>query len=419
MNGRVPHQYRSECRARQTLSDVDNPGRGRRRAAPPRPAGVVDERVVIPVRHESAAPEPLCRSSPLQLHVMNDVAAGTWHLHRGDGLEAYDQWPTPATIISDGAYGVGGFHGDPRTPEGLKDWYAPHVEAWSRNASLASTLWFWNTEVGWANVHPLLVEHGWSYEFTVTWNKGVGHVAGNVNSLTIRQFPVVTEVCVFYTREPRFPSPAGMIHAKKWILSEWKRAGLPQRLANEACGVKNAATRKYLTQDWLWYWPPPEMMEKLVEYANEHGRPEGRPYYSLDGIKPVTSKEWAQMRSVWHHEHGVTNVWELPALRGTERIKGSLQRAAPRVYKPTALSSSHLNQKPLKFMRRIVSACTNPGDVVWEPFGGLCSATVAAVELGRAGYAAEIEPLFQDLASDRLKETEALTANSLLGLNDL
>lgn len=125
---------------------------------------------------------------------MNDTAAGTWHLHRGDGLDVYNEWPTPGTIVSDGAYGVGGFPGDPRTPEGLRDWYAPHVEAWSSNASLATTLWFWNTEVGWANVHPLLVENGWKYEFTNVWNKGVGHVAGNVNSLTIRRFPVVTEV---------------------------------------------------------------------------------------------------------------------------------------------------------------------------------------------------------------------------------
>jgi site-specific DNA-methyltransferase (adenine-specific) len=111
----------------------------------------------------------------------------------------------------------------------------------------------------------------------------------------------------------------------------------------------------------------------------EHGRPERRPYYSLDSIRPVTAKEWAHMRSVSHHKHGVTNIWELPALRGTERFKGSGPRAAPRVYKPSGLANSHLNQKPLKFMRRIVLACTNRGDVVWEPFGGCCSVTVAAV----------------------------------------
>jgi DNA methylase len=233
---------------------------------------------------------------------------------------------------------------------------------------------------------------------------------------------VVTEVCVFYTREPRFrKTPAGsdLIHAKEWLVSEWKRSGLPARTANAACGVKDAATRKYFDQGWLWYWPPPETMELLVKYANEHGSPAGRPYYSLDGIEPVTAKEWAGLRSVWNHEHGITNVWDLPALRGGERVKGSLQRAAPRVYKPTALASSHLNQKPLKFMRRIVAACTNRGDVVWEPFGGLCSATVAAVELGRTSFAAEVEPMFQEMAVDRLREAERQDMGSLFSIADV
>jgi hypothetical protein len=56
----------------------------------------------------------------------------TAHLYAGDALDAYEAWPAPAAIISDGAYGVGGFPGDPRTPEGLADWYAPHLDAWSR-----------------------------------------------------------------------------------------------------------------------------------------------------------------------------------------------------------------------------------------------------------------------------------------------
>ena len=39
------------------------------------------------------------------------------------------------------------------------------------------------------------------YVQSIVWDKGVAHIAGNVNSNTIRQFPVVvTEVCVFYRR---------------------------------------------------------------------------------------------------------------------------------------------------------------------------------------------------------------------------
>ena len=333
-----------------------------------------------------------------------DGVAGEWTVFRGDALAAYPGWPTPRAIVSDGAYGVGGFPGDPRTPDGLEDWYRPHVEAWAKHAHPSTTLWFWNTEVGWATVHPLLVDQGWTYVQSIVWDKGLGHIAGNVNGDTIRRFPVVTELCVLYRRRLEFPTPDGVMPAKQWLRHEWRRAGLPLCQANEACGVANAATRKYLTQDWLWYFPPPDMVERLARYANMHGDEGGVPYFSLDGVKPVDAVEWAALRGSWNHLHGLTNVWSEPPLNGQERYKGNGVRSAPRVYRPGRNATVHLNQKPLEFMRRIVRACTAPADVVWEPFGGLCSATVAAAELGRVGYAAETVAHFADVAEQRLQE---------------
>ena len=216
----------------------------------------------------------------------------------------------------------------------------------------------------------------------------------------------MTEVCAFYTREPLITNPSDAsdkVHMKQWLLGEWLRSGLSRRLANTACGVADAATRKYFDQGWLWYMPPADAMEKLVNYANEYGDPEGRPYYSLDGVKPVTADQWTRLRYSWNFEYGATNVWSEPALRGKERFKGTGERSAPRVHMPTSMSSSHLNQKPLRLMRRIVKACTNQGDVVWEPFGGLCSASVAALELGRVAFAAEVIPIFAEIARERLE----------------
>lgn len=326
-----------------------------------------------------------------------------WSVYRGDALEAYADWPSPSVIISDGAYGVGGFPDDPRTVDDLVAWYTPHVEAWSKHAHPATTLWFWNTEVGWATVHPVLAEHGWEYVQTIVWDKGIGHIAGNVNGDTIRRFPVVSEVCGFYRRRLEFPTPDGVMSARRWLRYEWQRARLPLARANDACGVANAATRKYMTQDWLWYFPPPGMMERLVHYANKHGYASGSPYYSLDGVAPVTATEWAGLRDRWHHVHGLTNVWSSPPLNGRERYKGNGVRSAPRVHKPGRNAAVHLNQKPLEFMRRIITAATEPGDVVWEPFGGLCSAVVASVEAGRRGFAAETIDHFADLAIERIE----------------
>ena len=151
------------------------------------------------------------------------------------------------------------------------------------------------------------------------------------------------------------------------------------------------------------------MMERLVGYANAHGDADGAPYYSLDGVRPVSAEEWAGLRDSWNHVHGVTNVWSSPPLNGRERYKGNGVRSAPRVHKPGRNAAVHLNQKPLEFMRRIVGASTDPGDVVWEPFGGLCSAVVASVSLGRAGYAAEVVEHFADLAVERIQAVASRT----------
>ena len=198
-------------------------------------------------------------------------------LHSGDSRDFYASWKRPTVIVSDGAYGVLGFEGDTSDHLGIPTWYEPHIKAWSEAALPSTTLWFWNSEIGWAAAHPILEKHGWRYVGVNVWNKGKGHIAGNVNTKRIRQFPVVTEVCVQYVYEPRIN---GML-LKQWLLSEWKRTGLPVRAANTACGVADAAVRKYLDQGHLWYFPPPEKFEMLSAYANTHGNPEKRPYFCL------------------------------------------------------------------------------------------------------------------------------------------
>ncbi len=299
-------------------------------------------------------------------------------LHLGDALQLYPQWEAPTAIVSDGAYGVLGFEGDTTDHMGIPAWYEPHIRAWSEAARPTTTLWFWNSEIGWAAAHPVLEKYGWRYVNCNIWNKGIGHIAGNVNTRKIRRFPVVTEVCVQYVIEAKI---SGMV-LKEWLLSEWKRSGLRLKQANEACGVKDAAVRKYMDQGHLWYFPPAHAMEKLSAYANEHGHPEGRPYFSLDGQRPIGGKEWERMRSKFRCPHGTTNVWERPPVRGEERIKIEKGKAV------------HLNQKPLDLMVRIIEASTEEGDVVWEPFGGLFTASLAARQLRRRAFGAEVDATY-------------------------
>lgn len=304
-------------------------------------------------------------------------------MHRGDALDAYSTWPTPTVIVSDGAYGLGRFPDDPTSVNGLVEWYAPHVAAWSRAAGPATTLWVWNTKIGWATLHPQLVETGWDHVQAVVWDKGPGHIAGRVNSTTIRRFPVVTEIAVLYRRHPTLATPAGPRPERDWLRDEWTRTGLPMSRADDACGVRRAASRKYLARDHQYYRAPGTMVERLARFANQHGAVSGRPYFSLDGHHPVTAAEWDAHRYPWQHAHGLTNVWCYHP-SGT-MVAGMVGRIP--------------NQKPVELMARRVRAVTTVGDVVWEPFAAMATASVG---LGCRPYAAETNPAVADLAETRL-----------------
>jgi DNA modification methylase len=309
-------------------------------------------------------------------------------LFLGDSLNFYEKWETPTAIVSDGAYGILGFEGDTSDHMGLADWYEPHVKQWAKQSTPNTTLWFWNSEIGWASVHPILEKYGWRYVNCNVWNKGKGHIAGNVNTAKIRRFPVVSEVCVQYVFEAKIDGKM----LKEWLRDEWKRSGIPFKKANEACGVKDVATRKYFDQGHLWYIPPVEMFEKLSLYANTHGEASGKPYFSADGKKPISGTEWAKMRSKFYCPHGYTNIWDRPALRGSERITEEGGKAV------------HLNQKPLDLMEQIIKASSDENDVIWEPFGGLFSASVASSNLNRKAFSAELDWTYFYYGSQRFKK---------------
>ncbi len=317
-------------------------------------------------------------------------------LFQGDALGFYDEWDTPMVIVSDGAYGIDGFDGDMKSHESLADWYEPHVEKWSELCDTYTTLWFFNTEIGWANVHPVLKRHGWKYVRCCVWDKGISHVAGRTNTKTLNQFPCCSEVAVQYVRDS-----IGSIPIKNFLRNEWIRTGLPFNKANEACGVKNAATRKYLTADSCFYIPPDSQFAKLRDYANQYGNPDGKPYFEsflieksnleLEDIK----KKVTSMKPKFHCPAGMTNIWSFPHLSGEERVRDARGK------------NIHPNQKPLAMMDMIINASSDEGDVVWEPFGGLFSASLSAVRNGRIAYGAEIDPAFYDAGMARFDNENA------------
>ena len=88
-------------------------------------------------------------------------------------------------------------------------------------------------------------------------------------------------------------------------------------------------------------------------------------------------------------------MWTRGPLHGPERVR------VPQI----SGRAAHLNQKPLDLMRLIVGATSEPGDVVWEPFGGLFSGALACRQLGRRAFSCEIDPTYYKLGVGRFAPT--------------
>jgi len=82
------------------------------------------------------------------------------------------------------------------------------------------------------------------------------------------------------------------------------------------------------------------------------------------------------------------NFIETPICMGNERLK----------------DPKHPTQKPLKVMRKLIELASQPGDVVLDPFAGVASTGVAALELGRRFIGMENDQKYFDASCKRLDE---------------
>ena len=80
---------------------------------------------------------------------------------------------------------------------------------------------------------------------------------------------------------------------------------------------------------------------------------------------------------------------------------------------PNSNMAAHLNQKPQDLTEMIVKASTKPGDVVWEPFGGLFTTSLVSNRLKRQSYAAELDASIFSFARDRLRQDFSVTQKVL------
>jgi modification methylase len=92
--------------------------------------------------------------------------------------------------------------------------------------------------------------------------------------------------------------------------------------------------------------------------------------------------------------------WVLPICAGGERVKTDGVKAHP-------------TQKPEALLYRVLLACTNPGDVVLDPFFGTGTTGAVARRLGRNWIGIERESRYIKVARERIDSTLALDESAM------
>jgi site-specific DNA-methyltransferase (adenine-specific)/modification methylase len=139
---------------------------------------------------------------------------------------------------------------------------------------------------------------------------------------------------------------------------------------------------------WQKSNPMPNMTRRVFTHSTEFvvwavkGKKWVFNYHELKNINPEKqlSGDLKQMR----------DVWTMPLVQGSERLRGPDRRAL------------HPTQKPEEMLKRIITASSNKNDLVLDPFLGSGTTAVVAKKLGRKWIGIEKETKYVKAAEKRL-----------------
>lgn len=102
-----------------------------------------------------------------------------------------------------------------------------------------------------------------------------------------------------------------------------------------------------------------------------------------------------------------------PAPYNTKKIPGNVWNFSRVRYKMHEYEN-HPTQKPEQLLERIISASSNPGDIVLDPFSGSFTTVAVANNLNRIGIGIEINPEFYKIGLRRLQLCDEFMGEKLV-----
>lgn len=145
----------------------------------------------------------------------------------------------------------------------------------------------------------------------------------------------------------------------------------------------------WILNDVVWLKMNPMPNFRGTRFCNAHEtmlwvkKSEKQSHYTFNYKSLKASNDDLQMRSDWH----------IPLCTGEERLKYQGEKA-------------HATQKPEALLYRIMRACSNPGDVILDPFFGTGTTGAVAKRLRRHFIGIEREEHYVQLATERILNVE-------------
>lgn len=159
----------------------------------------------------------------------------------------------------------------------------------------------------------------------------------------------------------------------------------------------------YLIQEVVWNYGAGVSTKKMFSPRNEkflwYVKSSERYTFNLDAVRDPNVKYPNQRKNgklrVNPLGKNPTDVWQIPKVTTGEGVDG--RRASSE-------RTSHPAQFPVGVIDRIVKACSNPGDVVFDPFVGSGTTAEVAIANDRLVVGFEINKNYVNIAANRIEQ---------------
>ena len=152
----------------------------------------------------------------------------------------------------------------------------------------------------------------------------------------------------------------------------------------------------WILNDVVWRKANPMPNFKGTRFTNAHETM----IWASQGEKAKYTFNYRAMKTL-NDELQMRSDWVLPICAGQERLKGADGHKA------------HPTQKPEALLYRVMLSCTNPGDVVLDPFFGTGTTGAVARRLGRRWIGIEREDDYCQVARERIAAALPLDESAL------